>query len=53
MKKNINNWEVFYFALLIGAMACLLTGCEHFQVSGFGFTPSGYSISFTTKGGTK
>lgn len=29
MKKNIDNWEVVYFALLLGAMAFLLAGCGH------------------------
>ena len=37
MKKNIDNREVFYFALLLLAMAFLLAGCGHnIHVKGWG-----------------
>jgi hypothetical protein len=37
MKKDIDNWEVVYFALLL-ATALLLAGCSHnIHVKGWGF----------------
>ena len=58
MKKNIDNWEVVYFALLLLAMAFLLAGCGHdIHVKGWGLVvkdqTTGYDIKIQKTGENK